>query len=108
MAQKTIVMSLIKQVQQLRQEGVAIKEIVRRVGLSRKTVKKYLRRLEKIPPTADKGGKMPVKELAAIVYNKDKTTAIANAEKRCWNILHMQKRNAIKQGSISRYYGWNV
>ena len=34
MAQKTIVMSLIKQVQQLRQQGVAIKEIVRRVGLS--------------------------------------------------------------------------
>ena len=49
MAQKTIVMDLIKQVQQLKQEGVAIKEIVRRVGLSRKTVKKYLRRLENIP-----------------------------------------------------------
>lgn len=81
MAQKTIIMSLIKQVQQLGEEGVAIKEIARRVGLSRKTVKKYLRRQENIPLQPDQAGKMTVKELAAVVYNNDTAPAHNKREK---------------------------
>ena len=40
MAQKSIDMNLAKQVQQLRNDGVPIKEIVRRIGVTRKTVRK--------------------------------------------------------------------
>jgi len=49
MAQKSIDMNLAKQVQQLRNDGIPIKEIVRRTGISRKTVKKYLRLMEQLP-----------------------------------------------------------
>jgi DNA-binding CsgD family transcriptional regulator len=45
MAQKTTDMNQVKQVQQLHQDGIAIKEIVRRTGISRKTVRKYLRKM---------------------------------------------------------------
>jgi transposase len=72
MAQKAVDMNQIKQVQQLREDGVAIKEIARRTGVSRKTVKKYIRKLEDILPAADTGP-MPDKELASAVYNSDNT-----------------------------------
>lgn len=78
MAQKSIDMNLAKQVQQLRNDGVAIKEIVRRVGLSRKTVKKYLRLMEALPEPSDRfrveeKNALVVcdKDLAAIIYNSD-------------------------------------
>jgi len=49
MAQKSIDMHLAKQIQQLKNEQVPIKEIVRRTGISRKTVKKYLRLMQQLP-----------------------------------------------------------
>lgn len=73
MAQKTIDMNLAKQVQRLRNDDVPIKEIARRVGISRNTVKKYLRLMEVLPEQIE--GKqtiiVPDKELAAIIYNND-------------------------------------
>ena len=73
MAQKSIDMNLAKQVQQLRNDGVAIKEIVRRTGISRKTVRKYLRLMEQLPARIEdkKTFIVPDKELAAIIYNND-------------------------------------
>ena len=73
MAQKSIDMNLAKQVQQLRNDGVPIKEIVRRIGISRKTVKKYLRLMEQLPgPIAGKETIIvPDRQLAAIIYNND-------------------------------------
>jgi len=98
MAQKTIIMSLIKQVQQLGEEGVAIKEIARRVGLSRKTVKKYLRRLENIPLQPDEAGKMTVKELAAVVYNNDTAPAHNKREKELLEHFEYAKKERHKTG----------
>ena len=46
MAQKPIEMEQLKQVLQLSKEGVAIREIARRVGISRNSVRSYLRVLE--------------------------------------------------------------
>ncbi len=92
MAQKTIVMNLIKQVQQLRQEGVAIKEIVRRVDLNRKTVKKYLRRIENIPLQTDEAMPITDKEMADIVYNNDTNPVSGKRKKELLEILNMQKR----------------
>ncbi|MEO7308948.1 MAG: IS21 family transposase [Chitinophagaceae bacterium] len=73
MAQKSIEMNLVKRVQQLRGDGVSIKEIVRRVGLTRKTVKKYLHKLEGVPcqPEAEGAITLADKDLAAIIYNND-------------------------------------
>jgi transposase len=73
MTQKTIDMNQVKQVQQLHQDGVAIKEIVRRTGISRKTVRKYLRKMVSIPAAPDDVPALAVtdRELAAIVYDND-------------------------------------
>lgn len=73
MSQKPVIMSQIKQVQQLKADGISIREIARRTGVSRKTVKKYLRQLESLPehPEGKKQAKISEKQLAAIVYNND-------------------------------------
>lgn len=73
MAQKPIDMNHVKQVQRLRSEGVPIKEIARRVGISRNTVKKYLRLMEVLPQqiTGEQGAIVADRELAAIIYDND-------------------------------------
>lgn len=105
MAQKTVIMSLIKQVQQLKKEGVAIKEIVRRVGLSRKTVKKYLRRLEDIPLQADDSEKTTDQELAAIVYNNDTAPTRSKREKELLDHFEYAKKELHKTG-VTRQLLW--
>ena len=42
MSQKPIVMEQLKQILQLKNDGIAIREIARRTGLSRNSVRKYL------------------------------------------------------------------
>jgi transposase len=75
MSQKPINMNQVKQVHQLWQDGVKIKEIARRTGISRKTVKKYLRQLNVLSCDADgsQGLKMTDKQVGDIVYNNDTT-----------------------------------
>jgi len=75
MAQKSIDMHLAKQIQQLKNEQVPIKEIVRRTGISRKTVKKYLRLMQQLPqqPDSEKNIVVTDIELADIIYKKDNT-----------------------------------
>ncbi len=46
MPQKPIVMEQLKQILQLKQDGVGIREIARRIGISRNSVRKYLALLE--------------------------------------------------------------
>ncbi len=46
MSQKPIAMDQLKQILQLKTDGVAIREIVRRTGMSRNSVRKYLSRLD--------------------------------------------------------------
>ena len=75
MAQKSIDMHLAKQIEQLKNEQVPIKEIVRRTGISRKTVKKYLRLMQQLPqqPDSEKNIVVTDIELADIIYKKDNT-----------------------------------
>jgi transposase len=105
MAQKTIVMDLIKQVQQLRQEGVAIKEIVRRVGLSRKTVKKYLCRIENIPLQTGESLQITDKEIADIVYNNDTNPVSGKREKELLEHFEYVKKELHKTG-VNRQILW--
>ena len=105
MAQKTIVMNLIKQVQQLRQDGVAIKEIVRRVNLSRKTVKKYLCRIETLPLQTDEGKPITDKEIADIVYNNDTNPVSSKREKDLLEHFEYAKKELHKTG-VNRQILW--
>ena len=47
MSQKPVTMEQIRQILQLKNDGIAIREIVRRTGISRNSVKKYIERFEK-------------------------------------------------------------
>jgi response regulator of citrate/malate metabolism len=47
MAQKPIAMEQLKQILQLQADGISIREIARRVGISRNSVRKYLSRLKR-------------------------------------------------------------
>jgi transposase len=73
MAQKAIDMHQIKQVQRLHQDGIAIKEIARRTGISRKTVKKYLRKLQAAAVPQGDERQPSRKELSDQIYNNDQT-----------------------------------
>ena len=68
MAQKPIEMEQLKQVVQLSKEGVKIREIARRVGISRNSVRNYLRLLESKDQLSDK-------ELAENAYNNEQQDA---------------------------------
>jgi transposase len=85
MAQKPIAMEQLKQVLQLHKDGIAIREIARRVGIDRNTVRKYLSRLRTEEGTSEG-------DLAEQAYDNDLleleaerlrqiTVHLANAEK---------------------------
>src|SRR5450631_1434503 len=69
MSQKPLTMEQLKQVLQLKKDGVAIREIVRRTGISRNAVKRYLCRLQ--PPADDPPAELTDKQLADKAYDND-------------------------------------
>lgn len=56
MAQKPIAMEQLKQVLQLQNDGIPIREIARRVGISRNSVRKYLSRIREVSPDSELAG----------------------------------------------------
>jgi transposase len=64
MAQKPIAMEQLKQVLQLHEDGISIREIARRLGISRNSVRKYLSRLRPGENNSDS-------DLADKAYNND-------------------------------------
>ena len=64
MAQQPIGMEQLKQVLQLCSDGISIREIARRVGISRNSVRKYLLRLNVAEDSSDH-------ELADKAYSND-------------------------------------
>lgn len=66
MAQQPIAMEQVKQIFQLKEQGVSIREIVRRTGISRNSVRKYLNRLKLAEHSADK-------DLTSCAYSSDIT-----------------------------------
>ena len=65
MSQKPIAMDHLKQILQLKRDGVAIKEIVRRTGFSSNSVRKYLSKL------SDSDLSFTNKELTDAAYNNE-------------------------------------
>jgi transposase len=69
MSQKPLTMEQLKQVLQLKKDGVAIREIVRRTGISRNAVKRYLSRFEQSAGQPEAA--LSNKQLADKAYNND-------------------------------------
>src|SRR5688500_10861423 len=65
MSQKPIVMEQLKQILQLKQNGIGIREIARRIGISRNSVRKYLVLLD------DGSEDLSNRELADKAYQND-------------------------------------
>lgn len=65
MSQKPVSMEQLKQILQLKKDGVAIKEMARRTGISRNSIKKYLSRLSMI--TEESSGR----DLAEAAYDNE-------------------------------------
>ena len=65
MSQKPIVMEQLKQILQLKNDGIAIREMARRIGISRNSVRKYLALLNGANENPTN------RELADTAYNND-------------------------------------
>lgn len=69
MSQKPLTMEQLKQVLQLKRDGVAIREIVRRTGISRNAIKRYLSRLQ--PDPGEPVVELSNRQLADKAYDND-------------------------------------
>lgn len=107
MAQKSITMNQAKQIQQLSSDGIPIREIARRTGISRKTVKKYLRKIECINHSLPLTASEPLsdKKLAATLYNNDTAPFV----QRRFEVLikHFDaKKNILHKTGVTRQLLW--
>jgi transposase len=107
MTQKAVDMNQIKQVQQLSQDGVSKKEIARRTGVSLKTVRKYLRKIEVVSPDSPAYPvvSMADKDLAAMVYNNDNTSVQGQRLAALMKHLEYAKGELHKPG-VSKHVLW--
>ena len=96
-----------KQVLQLSKDGVSIKQIVIRLGISRKTVRKYLRKMNQAAPLKPnkKADSKSDNQLAQIIYNDD--TALT-AGKRFEDIVkHFEYvKDVLHKTGVTRQLLW--
>lgn len=98
MAQKPIPMELLKQVLQLKNDGIPIREIARRVGISRNSVRKYLSRIlpNQVPSEVC---------LADVAYRSDWITL--EEERFQQLILHFRgKDTELTKTGVTRHLLW--
>ncbi len=69
MSQQPLTMEQLKQILQLKKDGVSIREIARRTGISRNSVKKYLARLE--DPLAEASPDLSNQQIANAAYDNE-------------------------------------
>lgn len=98
MAQQPIAMEQVKQIFQLNEQGVSIREIVRRTGISRNSVRKYLNRLKLVEHSADK-------DLASCAYNSD--IAELEAERLALLTAHFKASSSeLSKTGVTRQLLW--
>jgi transposase len=100
MAQKSLDMNQAKQVQQLSADGISIKEIVRRTGISRKTVRKYLRKMAAAFPVLDEIDVTSISdtELANIIYEPDPAPVTGIRFRQAVNHFDIARQSLHKTG----------
>jgi transposase len=101
MAQKPIVMEQLKQLLQLKKDGIGIREMARRLGISRNSVRKYLALLQEDPPDA----LMTNKSLADTAYGND--SMVHDAERMQQLIIHYQSASVeVSKRNVTRQLLW--
>jgi transposase len=103
MSQKPLSMEQLKQVLQLEKDGVAIREIARRTGVSRNAIKRYLSRLE--PPPGEPAEELTNKQLADKAYDNDALLfATARQEALMKHFAYAQKE--LHKTGVNRQMLW--
>ncbi len=100
MAQKPITMEQLKQILQLKNDGISIREIARRTGISRNSVRKYLSQLD--------GGTddLSNKELADKAYNNE--TLEGNTQRKLQLFAHFKyAESELGKTGVTRRLLWN-
>lgn len=104
MSQKPIVMEQLKQVLQLKNDGIPIREIARRTGISRNSVRKYLALLA--VDSASATGEFSNKQLADKAYKNELLQA--NVLRHEQLLLHFQDaRSELSKTGVTRQLLWN-
>lgn len=99
MSQKPIVMEQLKQILQLKEDGIGIREIARRIGISRNSVRKYLVLLD------EGSGDLSSQELADKAYQNDLLEH--DAERRMQLSQHFtDSRSELSKTGVTRQLLW--
>ncbi len=100
MAQKPIAMEQLKQILQLKNDGISIREIARRVRISRNSVRKYLSRFD-----ADTDN-LSDKQLADEAYNNEQLET--NTERKLQLLEHFRyAESELAKTGVTRLLLWN-
>ncbi|MEO6548190.1 MAG: IS21 family transposase [Ferruginibacter sp.] len=100
MPQKPITMEQLKQILQLHSDGTGIREIARRLGISRNSVRKYLLRLEENAVADDN------KKLADTAYDNEQQEL--NTQRQHQLYLHFNKAiTELSKTGVTRQLLWN-
>jgi transposase len=103
MSQKPVTMEQLKQILQLKNDGVAIREIVRRTGISRNAVRKYLLRLQ-LPDDAPSEG-LTNKQIADTAYdNQALSLSTARTEALTKHFIYGEKE--LRRTGVTRQILW--
>jgi transposase len=103
MPQKPVTMEQLKQILQLKNDGVAIREIVRRTGISRNVIRKYLSRLES--PPGEEQERLSNKQLADTAYDNEVLSfATGRLEALMKHFLYAEKE--IHKTGVTRQLLW--
>lgn len=99
MSQKPVTMEQLKQILQLKNDGIGIREIARRTGISRNSVRKYLSLLD-----ADTD-QLSNKELADKAYNNDQLEL--NTQKQQQLFQHFESaQTELSRTGVTRHLLW--
>jgi transposase len=100
MAQSPIAMEQLKQILQLYKDGIAIREIVRRTGVSRNSVRKYLSRLKETETGSDSS-------LAAAAYSDSNDLLALDAERLRQLTVHFSAAGSeLSHTGVTRQLLW--
>lgn len=100
MAQSPIAMEQLKQILQLYKDGIAIREIVRRTGVSRNSVRKYLARLTDSDPASDAA-------LADTAYSENSDLLALDAERLHQLTIHFSAAGTeLSKTGVTRQLLW--
>src|SRR5665213_1077343 len=100
MAQKPITMEQLKQILQLKNDGIGIREIARRTGISRNSVRKYLSQLE------GDTGHLSGKELADKAYNNEQLETGVQRKLQIFEHFKYAESELLRTG-VTRLLLWN-